>query len=70
MHNDMLRRQTWARVDNISRRVSVTAARRFMYEDHVQVGSTYVENLLKEKSYVPTSVCNIEKHKIPIFLTI
>jgi hypothetical protein len=53
---DMAQRQTLARVDNVSRRSRVEAARRSIYEENFAVDSARVEKLLQSDSLVPTAV--------------
>lgn len=56
MVTDIQRRATLARVDDRSRQNLVLAARKLIYEEHHQVNSTPVENILKETSLVPNIV--------------
>jgi hypothetical protein len=56
MKLDMKQRKSRARVDDADRSRRVTTARRIIYEKNYAVTSEAVENLLKEKSLVPTSV--------------
>lgn len=54
---DINLRKTKARVDNEARRGRVTLARGFIYGDQRStVNGTAVENVLKERSEVPTLV--------------
>ena len=52
----MSQRETLARVDDVSHRSRVAAARKSIYEKNYAVNSRVVENLLQEDSLVPTAV--------------
>jgi hypothetical protein len=52
----MTQRETMARTDDIHRRTSVNTARQLIYEKNFRVNSAAVENLLQDKSLVPTAV--------------
>lgn len=54
--SDMLRRNSWARVDNSARRGDVNSARRLIYQQNYQVNSAAVERILRPNSLVPTVV--------------
>jgi hypothetical protein len=56
MARDMAQRETMARVDDIHRRSSVNTARQLIYEKNYRVNSAAVENILRDKSLVPTAV--------------
>jgi hypothetical protein len=56
MARDMTQRETMARTDDIHRRTSINTARRLIYEKNYRVNSAAVENLLRDKSLVPTAV--------------
>ena len=56
MARDMSRRVTLARKDNLERQGKVFAARRLIYEKNFLVNSSAVEALLRDESWVPTSV--------------
>ena len=53
----MAQRVTLARVDDVSRRNRVAAARESIYNKNYAISSVVVENLLREDSLVPTAVC-------------
>ena len=57
MARDMSQRVTMARVDDASRRGRVYAARRLIYEKKYRINGAAIEDLLKDQSLVPTSVC-------------
>jgi hypothetical protein len=57
MVTDMAQRTRLARIDDNHRKIRVTTARRLIYDKQHRVNSAAVENLLKEESLVPTSVC-------------
>ena len=57
MPQDMTQRKTLARVDDVRRRTHVEAARETIYIKNNTVDGTKVENILKEESLVPTTVC-------------
>jgi hypothetical protein len=57
--HDIVQRVTLARVDDVSRRTRVAAAREIIYEKgkkNCAVNGAAVENLLKKDSLVPTAV--------------
>jgi hypothetical protein len=56
MPQDMTRRISLARIDDIGRRSKVSTARKLIYEKDYAVDSAAVERLLKPQSLVPTSV--------------
>jgi hypothetical protein len=56
---DKKQRKTLARCDDETRRYTVNAARRIIYQENYAVDSNAVETLLKEQSLVPTSVSAI-----------
>ena len=56
MARDMSQRVTLARVDNGDRQGKVFAARRLIYEKNFLVTSSAVEAILRDESWVPTSV--------------
>jgi hypothetical protein len=56
MARDMTQRETMARTDDIHRRTSINTARQLIYEKNYRVNSAAVENLLRDKSLVPTAV--------------
>lgn len=53
----MKERSSLARVDDATRRARVESARSAIYEKNYAVNSNAVENLLREQSLVPTTVC-------------
>jgi hypothetical protein len=55
----MTQRVTKARIDDIQRRSKVTTARKVIYEDNRAVNCTAVEDILKDTSLVPNTVCII-----------
>lgn len=57
MARDMSQRLTLARVDDNHHQNLIATARGLIYEKNYAVDSTAVENLLKEHSLVPTTVC-------------
>jgi hypothetical protein len=57
MVRDMSQRVTMARVDDVSRQGKVHAARRLIYEKKYLINGAAIEDLLKDQSLVPTSVC-------------
>jgi hypothetical protein len=60
---DMTRRKTLARVDDDTRRRQVEMARDIIYKKNYAVNSSAVENILKEKSLVPTAVSAMNRHR-------
>jgi len=54
---DMAQRKRLARVDDVSRRIRVKAARKSIYEGGSSITSILVEDLLHRDSLVPTTVC-------------
>lgn len=65
---DISQRVTLARVDDVSRRTRVAAAREAMYEKgekNCPVNGAAVEKLLKKDSLVPTAVCHSPLSVIP-----
>jgi hypothetical protein len=54
---DMAQRKRLARVDDVSRRIRVEAARKSIYEGGSSITSILVEDLLHRDSLVPTTVC-------------
>ena len=57
MVRDMSQRVTMARMDDASRQGKVYAARRLIYEKKYRINGAAIEDLLKDQSLVPTSVC-------------
>jgi hypothetical protein len=57
MARDTTQRTAIVRVDNQTRRNKVYAARRLIYEKQYRVNAAAIEDLLKDESLVPTSVC-------------
>jgi hypothetical protein len=53
---DRKQRKTLPRVDDDARRRSIRTAREIIYQKHYAVNSEQVEDVLKEKSLVPTIV--------------
>lgn len=64
MARDRTQRVTLARIDDNQRRSKVSGARRIIYEENLQVNCSAVENLLKETSLVPTTVCVIYSNSL------
>jgi hypothetical protein len=63
MPQDMMQRETLARVDNEDRRRTVNIAREIIYKKNYAVDTDNVVTLLKPQSLVPTSVStNINTH--------
>jgi hypothetical protein len=56
MPQDMTRRISLARTDDLGRRGKVSTARKLIYEKNYAVDSAAVERLLKPQSLVPASV--------------
>lgn len=56
MPQDRQQRRTRSRVDTLQRRAKVTSARKLLYDGGYRVGSSAVENILKEDSLVPNQV--------------
>jgi len=56
MKNDMKQRVRLARINDASRQIKVSAARRIIYEKDFGVSSAPVERLLKPDSLVPVLV--------------
>jgi hypothetical protein len=54
--NDMSNRTGKLRKDDDQRRAKVSSARRIIYELQYAIDSKHVENILKEQSYIPTTV--------------
>ncbi|KAL6298277.1 hypothetical protein BKA93DRAFT_710038, partial [Sparassis latifolia] len=52
---DMKQRETLARKDDAHRRQTIATARSLIYEGNLQVNCAAVENLLRDKSFVPTA---------------
>src|ERR1700738_2733005 len=57
MARDTAQRTAIVRVDNQTRQNKVYAARRLIYEKQYRVNAAAIEDLLKDESLVPTSVC-------------
>lgn len=58
MKSDRKHRKTKARIDGPDRRDLIDSARDIIYDMARPVNADRVENLLKNKSYVPTNVCH------------
>jgi len=56
MHRDMTQHISLACIDDVKRRSRVGAAHEAIYSENNTIDSAAVENLLKEKSLVPTAV--------------
>jgi hypothetical protein len=59
MPRDRQQRETLARISDARHLSLVESARKIIYVNNRTVNSTFVENLLKEESLVPTTVGNI-----------
>ena len=72
MARDMSQRVTMARVDNAERQGKVFAARRLIYEKNSLVTSSAIEALLRDASWVPTSVSLISfiVFRSPYYMTL
>ena len=56
--SDLLQRKVLSRSDTAHRREKITSARKLIYKKHYAVDGTQVEELLKDESLVPTTVCH------------
>lgn len=54
---DDRRRNTASRIDSTARNFDINTARKFIYENGEGVKSAAVERVLRDKSFVPTTVC-------------
>ncbi len=67
---DDRRRDTASRVDSTARQFDIDSTRSSIYEKGDGVKSKAVENVLRDKSYVPTTVCYfLGIHSIDLSLT-
>lgn len=60
MARDKAQRISLARTDNIQRHTRVYAARKLIYEKNHRVNSAAVESMLREMSFVPNAVSDIQ----------
>ena len=65
--DDIKKRKTLARVDNMAKQDKVLKARNLIYEGNAAVDNNEVEKLLKDESLVPTKVCPILSNSGMIF---
>ena len=56
--SDLRQRILLSRTDTAQRREKIMSARKLIYEKHYAVDASHVEELLKDESLVPTTVCH------------
>ena len=58
MESDLLQRRLLSHSDTAHRREKIMSAHKLIYEKHYAVDGMQVEELLKDESLVPTTVCH------------